>query len=100
MNEAQSFMYYKELIVNMEAGVGLVLGQGEDPQLMLQWSNDYGHTFGNFHYATIGKIGQYGARAKFNRLGRGRNRVWRITMSDPVKFVVLGATLDVETGTS
>jgi hypothetical protein len=98
--ETQKYLYYNELIVNMEVGVGLVLGQGNDPQLMVQWSNDYGHTWGNFHYASIGKIGQYGARAKFNRLGRGRNRVWRLTMSDPVKFVVLGATLEVETGTS
>jgi hypothetical protein len=35
--------------LDCETGVGLNLGQGEDPQLMLRWSDDGGHTWSNEH---------------------------------------------------
>jgi hypothetical protein len=98
MSELQMLMYYQTIIVEVEAGVGLA--DGSDPKLALQWSNDYGHTWSNWRYASIGKIGQYRARAKFNMLGMGRNRVWRFRMTDPVKFYLLGAVLDVRQGQS
>jgi hypothetical protein len=84
----------------MEPGVGQSTGQGAAPLLMLRYSNDGGHTWSNEKTATAGKVGEYGARAKFNRLGSGRNRVWELSMTDPVKFSVFGAVLEGEAGTS
>lgn len=96
--DLQNRIFYGSLQVDMETGVGLVLGQGSAPVLMLRYSDDGGHTWSNQKIATMGKTGQYGARAKFNRLGAGRNRVWEISCTDPVKFAVLGAVAEGDKG--
>ena len=96
--QLQHRLFFNSLQVDMETGVGLVSGQGSDPQLMLRYSNDGGHTWSSLKTATIGRLGEYGARCRFNRLGAGRNRVWEISLSDPVKFAVLGAVVDAEEG--
>lgn len=98
MGEEGKRMFFGTLQVDMETGVGLTTGQGSDPKLMLRYSNDGGHTWSNEKTASIGAVGQYGARAKFGPSGAGRNRVWEITMTDPVKFALFGAFVDVEIG--
>lgn len=80
-----------ELQVDLEAGVGLATGQGSDPQIMLQISKDGGHTWGAERWISMGKIGEYKRRAKWNRLGQSRNWTFKIRISDPVKRVILGA---------
>lgn len=94
----QQRMFYAGLQVDMETGVGTATGQGESPLLMLRYSSDGGHTWSPERMATVGALGQYGARARFNRLGSGRNRVWEISMTDPVKFAVFGAVLEAQAG--
>jgi len=86
---------YSSLQVDMETGVGVDNGQGEAPLLMLRYSNDGGHTWSPERTATVGAAGQYGARAKFHRLGSGRDRVWEISMTDPLKFAVFGAVVEM-----
>ena len=81
------------LQVDMEAGVGLVTGQGNDPQAMLRWSDDGGHTWSNYHSRTIGAIGKYATRVIWRRLGIAFQRVYELSISDPVKVVILGAVL-------
>ena len=82
----------------METGVGLASGQGSDPKLMLRYSNDNGHSWSNSKEKSIGLQGEYTARVKFGPTGAGRNRVWEITMTDPVKFAVFGADVRVSKG--
>lgn len=84
-------VFYEELIVDMEAGVGLATGQGSDPLLMMRYSNDSGRTWSNEKTRTIGAAGRYGTRVKFGPTGAGRNRVWEVSMTDPVKFVIVDA---------
>lgn len=98
--QAQVRLFVAELQVDMETGVGLATGQGSDPLLMLRFSHDGGHTWSNERTATVGKVGEYGARCRFMRLGAGRNRLWEISMTDPVKFVVLGAVVGAQAGTN
>jgi hypothetical protein len=76
------------------------VGGTEDPQAMLDWSDDGGHTWSNEHWAGIGRVGDYAARAVWRRLGRSRNRVYRVTITDPVKVVMLGAYLEAKGGMS
>lgn len=86
------------LQIDIEAGVGIVTGQGSDPEIMLRWSDDGGHTWSNEHWTTIGKIGQYGKRAFFRRLGmteKLRDRVIELSGTDPVKITILGAELQI-----
>lgn len=91
-------MFYHSLQIDMEAGVGTGNGQGFDPKVMLRYSNDGGHTWSNERSASMGKVGQYGARARFTRLGFGRNRVWELSITDPVKRCILGAVIEGEPG--
>lgn len=83
------WMFFKRLYIDMEVGVGLVTG--EDPQIMLNWSDDGGQTFDNEIQSSAGKVGERTLRQTFNRLGKSRGRVWRITITDPVKRVLIGA---------
>jgi len=96
----QKRVFVSSLQVDMETGVGLATGQGSTPELMLRYSLDGGHSWSNLRTASVGAVGAYGTRALFRRLGQGRNRVWEISMTDPVKFAVFGAFADVKRGTS
>lgn len=84
--------------LDMEVGVGLTTGQGSDPQAMLDWSDDGGHSWSNERQASIGKKGETKKRVIWRRLGMARDRVYRVKVSDPVKVVLIGAELDVEGG--
>ncbi len=87
--------------LDLEPGTGIDgTGQGIDPQAMLQWSNDGGHTWSNEHVSSFGKIGATKGRAIWRRLGMSRNRVYKVSISDPVKVVMIGAELDVMEGAS
>ena len=87
---------HHSLQIDLESGTGLNLGQGSDPQVMLRWSDDGGHTWSNEHWAGIGKIGEYYKRVFFRRLGmtlKLRDRVYELSMTDPVKTAIMGAEL-------
>jgi hypothetical protein len=65
---------------------------------MLRWSDDGGHTWSNEHWASMGKIGEYGKRVIWRRLGmttKLRDRVYEVSGSDPVKIAIMGAELSV-----
>jgi len=86
------------LQLDLETGVGLNLGQGSDPQVMLRWSDDGGHTWSNEHWVSIGKIGEFDRRAIWRRLGmtmKLRDRVYELSGTDPVKIAIIGAELIV-----
>jgi hypothetical protein len=61
---------------------------------MLDWSDDGGHVWGNEHWTGIGAIGDYKNRAVWRRLGASRDRIYRLTVTDAVKPIVLGAHLE------
>jgi hypothetical protein len=84
------------LQLDCESGTGLVTGQGSDPELMLRWSDDGGHTWSNEHLSKMGKIGEYYRRVFWRRLGmtlKLRDRVYEVSMTDPVKVAIMGAEL-------
>jgi hypothetical protein len=69
---------------------------GSDPQVMLRWSDDGGHTWSNEHWAVLGKIGVYQQRVFWRRLGmtlKLRDRVYELSGTDPVKIAIMGAEL-------
>jgi hypothetical protein len=70
--------------------------QGSDPEAMLRWSDDGGHTWSNEHWSKMGAIGQYGRRVFWRRLGmtmKLRDRVYEVSGTDPVKIAIVGAEL-------
>ena len=87
---------HHSLQLNCESGVGLNDGQGSDPQAMLRWSDDGGHTWSNEHWSPMGKIGAYYHRVFWRRLGmtlKLRDRVYEVSGTDPVKIAIMGAEL-------
>lgn len=76
------------LYLDMETGVGLQVGQGSNPQIMLEYSKDNGRTWSAQRWASSGLVGNYIARVIWRRFGCTRDATWRITQSDPVKFVI------------
>lgn len=93
-------MVFNRLFIDMQVGVGLDgEGTGTDPTVMLQYSDDGGRSYNN--EALIGSMGAIGAtqtRVQFDRLGMARDRVFRISVSDPVPVVMLAAWADVTVG--
>jgi hypothetical protein len=84
------------LQLECESGTGLNDGQGSDPEVMLRWSDDGGHTWSNEHWSKMGKIGQYYKRVFWRRLGmtlKLRDRVYEVSGTDPIKIDITGAEL-------
>jgi hypothetical protein len=90
--------YFDELQIQFQPGVGLPTGQGENPQAMLRWSDNGGSTWSNEHWTSIGLIGKYANRAIWRRLGTARDRVFEVSISDPVKAVIISANLKSSVG--
>jgi hypothetical protein len=78
------------------ADQNIVFTQGANPQAMLRWSDDGGHTWSNEHWASMGKIGATSTRVMWRRLGmtlKLRDRVYEVSGSDPVRIYITGAEL-------
>ena len=68
----------------------------KDPQVMLRWSDDGGHTWSNEHWRSMGLVGQWGRRVIWRRLGmtlKLRDRVYEVSGTDPIKIAIMGAEL-------
>lgn len=100
MASDNNLLFFNRLWIDMEVGVGTINGQGSDPEVMLDWSNDGGNTWSNELRAKMGKLGERMARVMFRRLGKSRFRVFRLTITDPVKRVLINADVDVTVGMS
>lgn len=80
------------LEIDMETGVGLLSGQGSDPEVMLNISKDGGRTFpGPELIRALGGRGEHLTRLRWDRLGSARQWVFKVSVSDPVKRVITGA---------
>lgn len=87
---------HSRLELVFESGVGLSTGQGSDPQVMLDWSDDGGRTWSAQRYRSLGKIGEFRSRAVWNMLGQARDRVYRYQISDPVRRTLILATTEAK----
>ena len=92
------YLHYDNFQVDIEFGVGANTGQGVNPVIVMRTSNDGGHSWGNERTQTMGKIGEFKARANFSRCGRSRDRVFEVSGTDPVKIALLGAYIEVKQG--
>lgn len=87
---------HHSLQLDCKAGVGILTDPGIDPQVVLRWSDDGGHSWSNERRASMGALGQYGHRTYWRRLGmttRLRDRVYEVSGTDPVEIIITGAEL-------
>ena len=97
VSDLQRF-YFDELQIQFQPGVGNSVDPGVSPQAMLRWSNDGGSTWSNEHWTSIGAMGKYKNRAIWRRLGMARDRVFEVSITDPVKAVIVSANLKASVG--
>lgn len=92
-------MFMSRFELDVESGKGLTSGQGSDPQVMMDYSDDGGRTFINRQlWKSAGKIGEYRKRLRWTRLGQSRDRMLRIQISDPVPRTIMAAHADIRVG--
>jgi hypothetical protein len=93
--------FFNMLEVDFKFGVGTNgEGYGTNPVAVLNISDDGGLTFGPDISVELGKIGQYLVRAQWWRLGYSADRVFRVSVSDPVSVQMLSAQLIITPGNS
>lgn len=92
-------MFMDTFELDVESGVGLATGQGSSPQMMLDWSDDGARTFKALQqWKSLGQTGAYLTRLRWTRLGQFRQRVLRLTVSDPVRRTIIAAHADLSVG--
>lgn len=102
VRDEKKWLIHTQMIVDFDAGMGPQppltdedTGEPREPQAMLRWSNDSGHTWSNEHWRDCGFAGEYGKRVFWLRLGRSRNRVYELVVTDPVIWTIVDAYLEV-----
>lgn len=91
----ETFPYFE---VVMETGVGLVSGQGSNPQVMISVSKDGGQSYGTEIWVSAGQLGNTKKRARLRNLGRSRDITIKTRITDPIKRVIVNANLAVGQG--
>ena len=76
----------------------LLVYLGKNPMVNLSWSDDGGHSWSPEIPAPIGTVGAFTGRVIWRRLGMSRDRCFRVTCSEPVKFSLIGAEFKAAVG--
>ncbi len=91
--------FWGEIELTLEGGVGLTTGQGSDPVIRMDFSDDGGRTFSSEFSRKAGKIGEFSKRIIWRRQGRiPEHRVIRFTMTDPIKWNIIKLEANIESG--
>lgn len=92
-------LFFSRLTLDMQTGLGPDRG-GRTPVAMLSFSDDGGETWSNERFASLGRIGNRKKRVFWNRLGKSRERVFRVKVTDNVPVALVNAYMEFERGTS
>ena len=87
---------FSSLRLDMETGDQVP--DGTNPQIVLRWSDDGGHTWSEERFQRAGRTGQTARRVTFKRLGstrrnHGLDRIFEASSTDPFKVALIGAVL-------
>ena len=69
-----------------------------DPQVSLEISRDWGNTWGNRRYRSLGQLGQYRKAAVWRRNGAPRTSVFKIEVTDDVEVTFTGQWAEAASG--
>lgn len=89
-------LFFPRFEVFLESGLASL---GDDPQVMLRYSNNGGKTWSSELWRSAGVRGDYGRRVYWNNLGSGRDRQYELVMSDEAPWRLIDAFQEVEAGT-
>lgn len=94
----QGDQYWALELQNLGAGDGQlqtvprgIVGRG--PEVSMRWSNDGARTWSNLYAKDCGQAGAFLTRVIWRRLGQARDRVYEISMTDPIPWRIIDAYL-------
>ncbi len=96
LTDRDSFFSMYNLEIDVERGIGLVSGQGSDPQITIEISKDRGYTYGNPIVRSAPAVGIYNQRVRISSIGGARSMTLRLSMTDPVAWAFNGITAEIE----
>lgn len=79
----QLYVFHRKLTILMKTGVA---NQGQQPKLLLRYSDDGGMTWSTEQECSVGEIGAYSALVWFWNLGVARNRVYELVATDEIPY--------------
>jgi len=79
--------------IDIQEGVGDATTP--NPQILLRWRDDNG-SWSNYHARSMGKIGEKNKKCIWRALGRSSDRVYEISVTDPVSLVIVDGYANVE----
>lgn len=82
----------------MEVGVGLITGQGVDPQMMFDMSLDGGESWTNEQWVDIGRMGEGRIKVEYYQTVSAYSIMVRMRVSDPVFISIHSASADIMPG--
>jgi len=93
---SQSAISCDTVVLDGARGAGLIAGQGENPIILLDWSDDGGKSYTNARNLYPGRVGEFSTRMFTTRLGtlRPPGRVFRVRFTDPTLFRLDGLRIN------
>jgi hypothetical protein len=92
-------IYVRALELTLDSGQGEISGQGLNPKVMMDFSDDGARTWSSEFWRESGKIGEYFRRVEWRRLGRApAHRVWRFRISDPIRTTLIKLEAEIDIG--
>ena len=88
-------IYHDCVELDLDVGRAPLMGQGSDPKIMMDVSDDGGVIFRARSNRSLGATGKYRQKVRWDRNGHSDQRVYRWRVTDPLPFVVAGGRLDV-----
>ncbi len=93
--KADARVFMDRLRLRIDPGPSLV---DTEAMIMMQYSDDNGRTWSSERWAKVGQQGDYGYIVEWLALGDFYRRMFRFTMTDPINWVLISASADVELG--
>ena len=88
IDDEQKWVSISDITLDMETGVGTVAVT--DPQITMEKSHDGATTWSDELSRKLGASGAKSTRVRWNRIGAGRQTVFRFTVTDAVKRIFMG----------
>jgi hypothetical protein len=95
------WIFHNQLQLHVEAGEDPdpplldPVGDPRPPQVMLRWSDNGGKSWSNEHWSSAGLPGEYNERVIWRRLGKARQRLYEIAMTDGVSWKIVDCYIEV-----
>lgn len=83
------------LKIIMETGTGLISGQGDNPRIMVEYSDDGGNTWAAGSWPSVGRLGEFTLQVEWYNLDSFYDRIFRVSTTDPVNYSIYSATIDL-----